>query len=96
MRTIAAAILFSATLLPAQQTSRSPELLADLARVRTPSASMLSPDGNYVAWVAPGTAGDQLHLSNSNGAGEDRVLSPGGNELKPACASKSPTWAAGF
>ncbi|MBW8748757.1 MAG: S9 family peptidase [Acidobacteria bacterium] len=92
MRTIAAAILFSAALLPAQQSSRIPELLADLARVRTPSASMISPDGNYVAWVAPGTAGDQLHLSASNGGGEDRILSPGGNELKPACTSKSPTW----
>ncbi|WP_263409089.1 S9 family peptidase [Terriglobus tenax] len=93
MRTIAAAVLFSAALLPAQQTSRIPELVNDLAKVSIPTASILSPDGSYVAWVAPGTSGDALHLSASDGTGEDRILSPGGNELKPACASKSPTWA---
>ncbi len=109
-RLFATALLLSLPLAAISQTptartedSRIASLLADLARVRTPSSVSISPDGNTLAWAFNGSKGSELHLtpiapagstpSNSGG----RILSPDtirnvSNSTPGACAASHPAW----
>jgi dipeptidyl aminopeptidase/acylaminoacyl peptidase len=89
---------------PAARTkdARIASLLADLARVRSPSSVSISPDGNTLAWAFHGSNGSELHLTPVAPAGQtsataDRVLSPdtarnATNSTPGVCTSSHPAW----
>ncbi|MDR3748704.1 MAG: hypothetical protein P4M04_11190 [Acidobacteriota bacterium] len=78
--------------------SRIDSLLADLARVRTPTSVSISPDGATIAYAFNGGSGSELHLTPIASAGSsDRVLSPdtirnATNTIPGICASSHPNW----
>jgi dipeptidyl aminopeptidase/acylaminoacyl peptidase len=82
---------------------RIASLLDSLGRVRTPTSSAISPDGNTVAWTFHTEHGSELHLTRIAPAGsaqnsaQDRVLSPDtigdATRGKPgACTASHPAW----